>query len=125
MNVLGRNCLWVFWYNFCTVARVKMSVIKNKERKKKYQKGKKKKKKPQNTLKTHSLKDRFRIIVSHSFVHYTRTNVLRDCEVLVLKMTKYFVKLTGTKFLVMRSKADQFPTERKYLATHFPTCMMR
>ena len=43
---------------FFTVARVKMSVIKKK--------GKKKKKKYQ---KTHSLKDRFRIIVSHSFVH--------------------------------------------------------
>ena len=112
-----------FWF-FFTVAGVKMSVIKKKgkKKKKKYQKGKKKKKKYQET---HSLKDRFRIIVSHSFVHYTRTNVLRDCEVLVLKMTKYFVKLTGTKFLAMRSKADQFPTERKYLATHFPTYMMR
>ena len=103
-------------FSFNTVARVKMLVIKKKERKRK--------KIPENTLKTHSSNDRFRIIVSHSFVHYTCTNVLRDCEFLVLKMTKYFVKLTGTKFLVMRSKADQFPTERKYLATHFPTYMM-
>lgn len=113
-----------FFFVFCfTVARVKMSVIKKKERKRKKntRKERKRKKIPENTL---SLKDRFRIIVSHSFVHQTCTNVLRDCEVLVLKMTKYFVKLTGTKFLVMRSKADQFPTERKYLATHFPTYMM-
>ena len=45
MNVLGRNCLWVFFVFFFTVARVKMSVIKKKERKgKKYQKGKKNKK---------------------------------------------------------------------------------
>ena len=106
-----------------------MSVIKKKERKRKRKKSTERKEKekeiPENTLKTQSLKDRFRIIVSHSFVHYTCTSVLRDCEVLVLKMTKYFVKLTGTKFLVMRSKADQFPTERKYLATHFPTYMMR
>ena len=108
-----------FFFVFCfTVACVKMSVIKKKENRKE----RKRKKIPENTL---SLKDRFRIIVSHSFVHYTCTSVLRDCEVLVLKMTKYFVKLTGTKFLVMRSKADQFPTERKYLATHFPTYMMR
>lgn len=112
-----------FFCFFFTVARVKMSVIKKKERKrKKIPERKEKEKKYQ---KTHSLKDRFRIIVSHSFVHQTCTNVLRDCEVLVLKMTKYFVKLTGTKFLVMKSKADQFPTERKYLATHFPTYMMR
>ena len=112
------------FFFFFSVARVKMSVIKKKERKRKKntRKERKRKKIPENTL---SLKDRFRIIVSHSFVHYTCTSVLRDCEVLVLKMTKYFVKLTGTKFLVMRSKADQFPTERKYLATHFPTYMMR
>ena len=112
-----------FLFFFFNVARVKMSVIKKKESKrKKIPERKEKEKKYQ---KTHSLKDRFRIIVSHSFLHYTCTNVLCDCEVLVLKMTKYFVKLTGTKFLVMRSKADQFPTERKYLATHFPTYMIR
>ena len=64
MNVLGRNCLWVFF----TVARVKMSVIKKKGKKKK-KKIPERKEKEKKYQKTHSLKDCFRIIVSHSFVH--------------------------------------------------------
>ena len=56
-----------FFCFFFTVARIKMSVIKKKGRKrKKIPERKEKEKKYQ---KTHSLKDRFRIIVSHSFVH--------------------------------------------------------
>ena len=51
MNVLGRNCQYC-GYNFCTVARVKMSVIEKKERKRK--------KILENTLITHSSKSRFR-----------------------------------------------------------------
>lgn len=89
-----------------------MLVIKKKERKRK----KNTRKHTENTL----IKGTF----SHNCITFLFT-FLRDCEFLVLKMTKYFVKLTGTKFLVMRSKADQFPTERKYLATHFPTYIMR
>ena len=66
MIVLGRNCLWVFF----TVARVKMSVIKKKgKKKKKKKKIPERKEKEKKYQKTHSLKDRFRIIVSHSFVH--------------------------------------------------------
>lgn len=43
-----------FWYNFCTVTRVKMSVIKKKERKRKRKKSTRKERKRKKNTRKHT-----------------------------------------------------------------------